>query len=159
MWKRLRGLRIDCMIFQIVHLVKQSRPRSIVPLVMFFSNYSFVCSDNDPISALTLMSSTISSTILAWKVCICNCQDQSSRINWVTNKTNNALQRSGLVPMTASIGWKNHFRVINSVFETTVLVILYSMQVFTEFCFRVTETAVLRRVWQFLKDWDLGITH
>ena len=27
------------------------------------------------------------------------------------------------------------------------------------FCFRVTVTAVLRRVWQFLEDWDLGITH
>ena len=31
---------------------------------------------------------------------------------------------------------KNHFRVINSVFETTVLVILYSMQVFSQFLFQ-----------------------
>ena len=83
----------------------------------------------DRISASTLMLST-TSTILAWKVCIFNCQDQSSRINWVTNKTNNALQRSDLVPMTASIGWKNHFRVINSVFcdhlNTVGYILLYA---------------------------------
>ena len=83
----------------------------------------------DRISASTLMLST-TSTILAWKVCIFNCQDQSSRINWVTYKANNALQWSGLVPMTASIGWKNHFRVINSVFcdhlNTVGYILLYA---------------------------------
>ena len=155
MRKRLCDLRIDfsnCSFGWAVNVWVRSAFGNIFP------NYSFVCSDMDRISASTLMLST-TSTILAWKVCIFNCQDQSSRINWVTYKANNALQWSDLIPMTASIGWKNHFRVINSVFETTVLVILYSMQVFTEFCFRVTETAVLRRVWQFLEDWDLGITH